>query len=191
MKNEDLYTKYSEEGHWERRPTVYAERFRDHLHENNFEGLVVDLGCGTGRDVNVFKLAGFRVGGVDSDEKYFETAKERCPNVDIQLANIEALPFEDEFVDAYYMVNVIHYLDQRKAICEIYRTLRPGGYLFVHFNVFICDAEGNVDYDHDIEDIYSLVDGFDIIDERRFQRVDREPVEHTHDIIELILHKPH
>jgi SAM-dependent methyltransferase len=37
------------------------------------------------------------------------------------------------------MINVIHYVDKKKAIQEILRTLQPKGYFFIHFNIDITD----------------------------------------------------
>ena len=59
MEERKLYQKYSAGRHWGKHPTIYAESFSEFLKENNFEGLIVDVGCGNGRDVKVFSKLGF------------------------------------------------------------------------------------------------------------------------------------
>ena len=69
MRSEKLYQKYADGRHWEKHPTLYAETFAEFLKSVNFEGLVVDVGCGNGRDVDVFSKLGFNVLGVDNSKK--------------------------------------------------------------------------------------------------------------------------
>ena len=61
MQEQQLYDKYSEGKHWENHPIIYAERFSDFLKQKNFQGLIIDFGCGTGRDVDFFSKKGFNV----------------------------------------------------------------------------------------------------------------------------------
>jgi len=190
MKEQKLYNKYLHCKHWEKHPTVYAEKFIDFLKTNNFKGLLVDIGCGNGRDINVFAKAGFDTLGVDYSKDEINLAKQKFPKLKFQIQNVERLGFDNDSIGAFFMINVIHYVDKEKAISEIFRTLKSGGYFFIHFNIEIKDGNGNIDYKDDEKDIMSLVDGFDILQKRTFERVDFEPVEHTHKIIELILRKP-
>ena len=59
MKCVALFNKYSSGKHWESHPTAYAEHFAQFLKGKNFDGLIVDIGCGNGRDVDVFSKSGF------------------------------------------------------------------------------------------------------------------------------------
>jgi 2-polyprenyl-3-methyl-5-hydroxy-6-metoxy-1,4-benzoquinol methylase len=61
MKEQKLYDKYLDGRHRENHPTIYAERFIDFLKKNIFDALIVDIGCGDGRDVNAFSKEGFNV----------------------------------------------------------------------------------------------------------------------------------
>ncbi len=189
MQSKELYQKYAGGRHWEKHPTVYAERFVAFLKKHNFDGLIVDLGCGNGRDLAVFSKLGFDALGVDNSKKEIESNKNRLPELNFEVQDVEKLLFKNNSVDAFFMINVIHYVDKEKAMREIYRTLKHQGYFFIHFNIDIIDKNGNVDYHHDSEDILKLVSSFKIIHQKLFERIDPQPVEHKHTIMELILQK--
>jgi len=189
MKEKILYEKYSSGKHWENHPTIYAERFLDFLRERKFSGLLVDLGCGNGRDLNFFSKNGLSVKGIDLDEKEISIAKKDFPELYLEIQDIERLTFEDNSIDAFFMINVIHYLDKEKAIKNIYKKLRKGGYLFIHFNLEIKE-DNNLDYSQKEEEIIFLIKEFNIIKKKIFKRIDTKPFKHTHKIMELILQKP-
>jgi len=113
------------------------------------EGLtVLDLGCGTGRDVYIAsKLVGetgFVIGVDMTDEqiqiaaKYQEVQRERfgfkASNVRFMLGQIEdlkSLGIEDQSVDVVISNCVINLSpDKEQVFREIYRVLKPGGELY-------------------------------------------------------------
>ncbi len=109
---------------------------------------VLDLGCGTGRDVYVLsKLVGptGRVIGVDMTEEQLEVARKyqdeqarrfgyESSNVEFHLGYIEdlkAIGIEDESVDVVVsncVVNLSPFKDL--VFAEIFRVLKPGGELY-------------------------------------------------------------
>ncbi len=190
MQSKTLYQKYSDGRHWEKHPTLYAETFAEFLKSVNFEGMIVDVGCGIGRDVNVFSKLGFNAFGIDNSKQEIENCKKKFPELKFEVQEAEKLKFKDNSVDAFFMINVIHYVDKEKAIQEIFRALKPHRYFFIHFNMDIIDKNGKVDYHHNQEDILKLVSKFKIIRQKLFERVDHQPIEHKHKIMELILQKP-
>lgn len=190
MKEQKLYQKYSNGRHWENHPTLYAESFAKFLKEKHFKGLIVDIGCSNGRDVKVFSKSNFNVLGIDNVSEEIKTNNKNYPELKFEVQNVEKLTFEDNSVDAVFMINVIHYVHKEKAIQEIFRVLKPEGYFFIHFNIDVIDKNDAVDYHHDQEDILKLVSKFKILQKNIFKRVDQEPVEHKHKIIELVLQKP-
>jgi len=189
MQEQKLYQKYSDGRHWESHPTLYAESFAEFLKKQNFEGLIVDIGSGNGRDVEVFSKFGFNALGIDNSKEQIENNKKKFPELKFEVQNAENLNFKNDSVDAFFMINVIHYVHKEKTIQEIFRVLKPQGYFFIHFNIDVIDKDGNVDYHHDQEDILKLVSKFKILQKNIFERVDHQPVEHKHKIMELILQK--
>lgn len=190
MKNQKLFDKYSKGKHWENHPTAYAEFFVQFLQDMKFQGKIVDLGCGNGRDLNVFHKNGFETLGIDYDEKIIADAKTKYPTLAFQCANIEHLPFSDESIDAYFCINLIHYVDQKKALAEIMRTLKPGGRIYIHFNLQIIDEQGNLDYIQHIDDVHKLISDFWRMYFAYSERNDTEPRPHKHIFYETILKKP-
>lgn len=109
---------------------------------------VLDLGCGTGRDVYVLsKLVGQsgRVIGVDMTEEQLEVARRyqdeqarrfgyESSNVEFCLGYIEdlkALGIEDESVDVVVSNCVVNLSPFKDLVFgEIFRVLKPGGELF-------------------------------------------------------------
>jgi len=190
MKSIKLYKKYADGRHWAKHPTIYAETFANFLKNNKFKGLVIDIGCGDGRDVNVFSKFGLDAVGVDCSKKEIKSTKEKFPDLKFDVQEAENLKFKDNSVDACFMINVIHYTDKPKALQEVFRVLRPKGYFFIHFNIEITDKDGHLDYHHDQKEILQLISKFKIIKRKTFERIDFEPIKHKHKIIELILQKP-
>lgn len=189
MESEKLYAKYNEGKHWEQHPTIYALRFANFLKENNFWGSIVDVGCGDGRDAEIFLQTGFDVLGIDNSETVILEARKKHPNLEFQIQNAENLSFKENSVGALYMINVIHYLKKEKAIREILRVMKPGGYFFIHFNEEIRDKFGNIDYCHDAKEIMGLISDFAVLEKNEFEREDQKPVVHSHKVMELILQK--
>lgn len=190
MQSQKLYQKYANGRHWEKHPTIYAETFAGFLNSVNFKGLIVDIGCGNGRDVDVFSKLGFDTLGIDNFKEEVDSDKKKFPELKFEVQDAENLNFKDDSAGAFFMINVIHYVDKEKTIQEIFRALKPNGYFFVHFNIDIKDSGGRVDYHQDQDDILRLVSKFEIIRQNLFERTDCQPIEHKHKILELILQKP-
>ncbi len=189
MENPGLLEKYKRGKHWEKHPTVYAERFVRFLNDNGVRGKVVDIGCGNGRDVAVFKNAGFDALGIDHSPEEIRHASMLHPDCMFEVQNAESMNLQDNSVAAFFMINVVHYTRKKEAFREIQRALMPGGLVLVHFNLSIVDSYLNVDYRDDEKEIMSLVSDFEVMHRETFQRKDMLPHEHTHTILELILKK--
>ena len=189
MENEELHQKYSLGRHWDRHPTMYAERFASFLKSVNVRGRVLDVGCGSGRDVNVFVQNGFCAVGIDYDVREVRRARENFPCIDVHLGNAESLDFPDASIDAVFMINVVHYTNEKKSLSELLRVLKKRGYACIHFNLQIVDKDGTIDYHHDEGSILRLLADCSVVRKEVFMRVDEEPVEHTHTILELLLQK--
>lgn len=189
MESQDLFDKYCEGRHWERRSTKHAERFARFLSRKGFAGLIVDAGCGSGRDTNLFKSRGFEVLGIDCDVAEINRASARFPECRFSVQNMEFMGLQDGEVGAFFAINVMHYTDMKRAIGEMLRCLRPGGYALIHFNLAITDSGGVLDYEHDKSDILKLVSDFEIVRKKIFERTDEFPRRHFHSILELILRK--
>ena len=99
-------------------------------------GRVLDNGCGIGVYLEHLKPYGGRVTGLEFD---FERAREARKSSDrIINAAAEALPFPSAGFDLILSHEVIeHVRDDRQAVSEIVRSLKPGGRL-----VLFCPNRG-------------------------------------------------
>ncbi|MAG07615.1 hypothetical protein CMI46_02265 [Candidatus Pacearchaeota archaeon] len=94
--------------------------------------LVLDLGCGSGR--NFFKFKGV-IYGVDFSKVQLKFAKETADKlgtkVELTKANCWELPFKDNFFDKGLFLYTLHCIEgednRRKSIEELYRVLKKGG----------------------------------------------------------------
>jgi SAM-dependent methyltransferase len=112
---------------------------------------VLDLGCGTGDDVQeLARLVGpsGRVVGIDRSETIIAEARERVRgtplSVEFQVADAYALPFPDASFDVCRADRVFHHLEHpRQAFGELLRVTRSGGRVLLFdpdFETAIVDA---------------------------------------------------
>lgn len=96
---------------------------------------VADLGCGTGRVTEALAPFVGRVIAVDDSAAMLSAARKRlrgAGNVEFHRSKLEALPLDDESLDAATLILVLHYIiDPTNVFGEIARVLKPGGRLLV------------------------------------------------------------
>jgi ubiquinone/menaquinone biosynthesis C-methylase UbiE len=102
----------------------------------DFKGLtgkkILEIGVGLGADHQKFAEAGAILHGIDLTDRAIEHASRRFHLLglesNLQKADAEKLPFEDNSFDLVYSWGVLHHTpDIAKAINEIYRVLKPNG----------------------------------------------------------------
>lgn len=94
------------------------------------EGLIIDVGGGTGRVAKVLKGEARVVVVVDLSFGMLVRAKEK--GLMACCARVEALPFAPEVADAAVVVDAFHHFeDHFQAAKEIMRVLKKGGKLFL------------------------------------------------------------
>jgi ubiquinone/menaquinone biosynthesis C-methylase UbiE len=96
--------------------------------------VVLDLGCGNGKDMIVYELLGTKeVYGVDSSKIMIADGKKKVAHPEnLFVAEIEKLPFKNNFFDLIVGRFSLHYLDNFDAgYKEIARVLKPKGVLIL------------------------------------------------------------
>jgi ubiquinone/menaquinone biosynthesis C-methylase UbiE len=89
---------------------------------------VLDLGCGSGRDLASWGVtAADDVTGLDIDDSRLFIAKERFPSRSYLQGTGECLPFDDASFDRVVSDVALPYMNIQKALAEISRVLVPGG----------------------------------------------------------------
>jgi ubiquinone/menaquinone biosynthesis C-methylase UbiE len=101
---------------------------------NLFKGKrTLEIGVGLGSEHQKLAEAGAELFGIDLTERAIGHTSRRFSLLGLksvlQVADAEKLPFEDCFFDAVYSWGVIHHSpDTAKAVDEIFRVLKPGGF---------------------------------------------------------------
>lgn len=105
--------------------------------ENELRGRrILDCGCGAGEHSIRLASMGAVVHGVDISETAVEIAKERAKEsgcgdrLSFSVSTLEQLPFEDDYFDFVFGVDILHHVDVRKAILEVERILKRQGKAF-------------------------------------------------------------
>jgi SAM-dependent methyltransferase len=89
---------------------------------------LLDVGCGAGGALQAARRLGAEVSGVDASIALVEIARERLPAARIEVADMEALPFEDSAFDLVTGFNSFQFAaDMVAAFGEARRVCRPGG----------------------------------------------------------------
>ena len=97
--------------------------------------LLLDLGTGTGRILELAAGRAHRLTGIDSNREMLKCARVRLDdaelvNCSVRLADIYNLPFPEGSAGAVVIHQVLHFLDKPKAaLMEAIRVLQPGGRL--------------------------------------------------------------
>lgn len=104
-------------------------RFMAELPSN---GAVLDAGCGSGRDVRAFSLAGYRVKAFDASPEMAVRAT-RFSGVAVEILRFAELKREREFDGVWACASMVHLspTDLEGALRAVMRSLREGGVLYV------------------------------------------------------------
>ena len=124
---------------------------------------LLEVGCGRGDILKMFKNLGLTVEGVDLDEEAIKLNE----GILVKISNIEneSLPYPDNSFDIVYSKSLIEHLYYpERYMAEVYRVLRPNGLLLT----LVPDWESNYkiyfdDYSHrtpfsivSLHDIYKM-----------------------------------
>ncbi len=103
---------------------------------------VLDVGCGSGRNLIYFLRNGFDVYGIDPDpsainrvQKLSSALKSGLPSAHFHIGVAENLPYSKDFFDLIICSAVLHFAKDRnhfeQMLNSMWNVLKPGGYLFV------------------------------------------------------------
>jgi SAM-dependent methyltransferase len=88
---------------------------------------LLDVGCGAGLALALAAKRGAAVTGLDASEGLLAIARERLPDVDLRVGELEALPYADATFTAATSFNAVQYaIDPRRALRELARVTVPG-----------------------------------------------------------------
>lgn len=92
---------------------------------------ILDVGCGVGYFADLLTEKGAEVWGVDLDRDSIRVAR-LVLSERVKFASAESLPFDDNSFDKILCSEVLeHISDDKKAIREILRVVKPGGRILI------------------------------------------------------------
>jgi SAM-dependent methyltransferase len=89
--------------------------------------LVLDVGCGVGSFMRLIAERGARPFGLDASEELIAFARERLPEADLRVGDMEAMPYPDDTFDLVAGFNSFFFAnDIVTAVREAGRVAKPG-----------------------------------------------------------------
>lgn len=89
---------------------------------------VLDVASGPGYVSEAAASRGAKTFGLDISERMVELASQIYPDLEFQIGDAEALPFQDGTFDAVLInFGILHFPDPDKALAEAHRVLKTGG----------------------------------------------------------------
>ncbi len=101
-------------------------------------GRVCEVGCGPGHVARYLHDRGVDIFGIDLSPGMLKQARKLNPGIEFQQGNMLALDVEDSAwaaIVAFYSIVHIPKTDILQAFREMFRTLSPGGLLFLAFHI--------------------------------------------------------
>jgi SAM-dependent methyltransferase len=89
---------------------------------------LLDVACGSGLAMELAALRGARCAGIDASPRLIAVAKDRNPDADVRVGDMNALPWDDETFDVVTSFRGI-WGTTPDAVAEVHRVLVPGGRL--------------------------------------------------------------
>lgn len=111
-----------------------ARRFADYVREGE---AVLDVGCGEGERYALFESKRVHYAGVDLSEAMLARARTRLAGRDarFEAGDLLELPVPDGRYDAAVAAGILHHMPseehRRRALLELRRAVRPGGYVMI------------------------------------------------------------
>lgn len=119
-------------------------RFLSHLPEG---ALILDFGCGSGRDTRYFLGKGFRVEAADGSEELCRLASVYT-GIPVKQMLFQELEETEKYDGIWACASILHL--RREELPEVfrkmYRALKPGGTLYVSFKYGDFEGERNGRY---------------------------------------------
>ena len=87
---------------------------------------LLDVACGSGLAIELARLRGAACSGIDASPRLVAVARDRNPECDIRVGDMNALPWDPASFDVVTSFRGI-WGTTPDAVAEIHRVLRPGG----------------------------------------------------------------
>ncbi|MBN2585038.1 class I SAM-dependent methyltransferase [Patescibacteria group bacterium] len=123
--------------------TQYAKQFNrpsEHLGEFLRKlpkgGMVLDVGCGTGRDTGFIHSKGFKVVGFDLSREMLNVAKRDYPAIDFRLEDMRKIKLPAQSADGIVASCSLIHIPKKNVpalLRQFHKLLKPNGVLYIGF----------------------------------------------------------
>lgn len=129
---QDLYA--LEETHWwhKAKRNLVSSFIKKYIGKNRVK--ILDVGCGTGKNVETFAKLG-ESWGLDSSREAILFCKKRGIK-NLIKGSVENIPGKKEYFDFITALDVLEHVDDEKALIEIKRVMKKSGILIVNVPAF-------------------------------------------------------
>jgi len=97
--------------------------------------IILDAGCGSGRNFSFMSSLGFNIKGCDTNESTISKLKQQHPTKELKVSNLKDLPYNSNYFDHIICNAVLHFATNdtefKTMISELKRVLKPNGTLFI------------------------------------------------------------
>lgn len=96
-------------------------------------GSIIDIGCGSGRDVKKFSERGFHVTGIDFSPSMIEIAKSNAPKATFKILDMHSLNLEETFDTVWANASLLHIrkIHLPKVLEKIFSVLNDNGLFYI------------------------------------------------------------
>lgn len=129
---QDLYD--LEDIHWWHKAKRNLVSFFLNQNLRNKDSKILDVGCGTGKNLEAFSKFG-NAWGIDSASEAVTFCKKRGIK-NVIKGSIEKMPFKQSNFEFVTALDVLEHVDDSKALKEIYRVLKESGIIIATVPAF-------------------------------------------------------
>lgn len=114
--------------------TDMSEQYASFLNKMDPGGLILDLGCGSGRDSRYFLEHGYQVFAVDGSEKLCQIA-EAFIGQKVYTFTFEQIPWNNKFDGVWACASLLHCKDDELSgiMHHVVKSLKQGGIFYMSF----------------------------------------------------------
>ena len=129
----DVFCKVYNEFGWNYYPEIFGEQLLKWLERKDLHpDTAMDLACGTGILCGILDNAGIQTSGMDFSSGMIAIARESCPQIPYEVADMTTYCPEAEFDLVTCTGDALNHIrdleDVRKIFRNVYRYTSPGGY---------------------------------------------------------------
>lgn len=136
------------------------------------DALILDFGCGAGRDSRYFLQKGYRVEAIDGSEEMVRIATETA-GIPVRQMLFQELDETDKYDGIFACASILHvpYSELQDIMTRLHKALKTNGILYVSFKYGDFEGYRNGRYFTDLNEerfqaLLDTVGGFEIVQQR-------------------------